>query len=344
MATKRENQLAMAGTIEKRVKASESLLERMGITPEAYERVVLNALIRNPDLQDCDRASLDIAVADCIQAGLLPDGKQCAIVPFKKKATIIPMIEGRLMLARRATPGLALRVRVVYQDDEWDYSEGLHVTLKHKPNPLADKRDENVIAAYAVAHLPGSTYPEFEVFDRSTINRYRGYSKSDGIWQSHFPEMCKKAVLGQLLKRLPKAVGAPPEPELFPDSFVSGLEDMGEPDTNERKSQPGTQFAVHPNSGDGCGDGHWGDSASCLLLMKGATAFGDAPQRPQRRPRAQQPAPETEQGAAFPRMIPIRRRQRLRLWAPTTQRTTTPKRRRSSNHQGAAGNRRPAKS
>ena len=43
----------------------------MGITPEAYERVVLNALIRNPATwQDCDRASLDIAVADCIQAGL----------------------------------------------------------------------------------------------------------------------------------------------------------------------------------------------------------------------------------------------------------------------------------
>ena len=45
------------------------------------------------------------------------------------------------MLARRATPGLALRVRVVYQDDEWDYSEGLHVTLKHRPNPMADKRE-----------------------------------------------------------------------------------------------------------------------------------------------------------------------------------------------------------
>ena len=83
MTTKRENQLAVKGTVEKRVQDSKALLERMGITPEAYERVVLNALIRNPALQDCDRTSLDIAVADCIQAGLLPDGKQCAIVPFK---------------------------------------------------------------------------------------------------------------------------------------------------------------------------------------------------------------------------------------------------------------------
>ena len=228
--TKRDNQLAVRGTVEKRVQDSKPLLERMGITPEAYERVVLNALIRNPNLSECDRNSLDIAVADCIQAGLLPDGKQCAIVPFKPRnanatvATVIPMIEGRLMLARRATPGLSLRVRVVYQEDEWDYSEGLHVTLKHKPNPLADKRDENVIVAYAVAHLPYSTQPEFEVMDRPTIDRYRRFSRSDNIWQTHFVEMAKKAVLGQLLKRLPKAVGAPDTPAEIPESWVTDLD------------------------------------------------------------------------------------------------------------------------
>ena len=297
MTTRKENQLAVAGTIEKRVKASESLLERMGITPEAYERVVLNALIRNPNLADCDRNSLDIAVADCIQAGLLPDGKQCAIVPFKPRnapsalATVIPMIEGRLMLARRATPGLALRVRVVYQDDEWDYSEGLHVTLKHRPNPLADKRDENVIAAYAVAHLPGSTYPEFEVFDRATINRYRGYSKSDGIWQSHFPEMCKKAVLGQLLKRLPKAVGAPPEPENMPESFTAGL-DFSDPYEQQEAGNWEPQQAYQ--SGAQVVDTSTGEILNAPAVDEGATAFGDAPVRPQRRPRAQQPAPEPE--------------------------------------------------
>ena len=133
MTTKRENQLAVKGTVEKRVQDSKALLERMGITPEAYERVVLNALIRNPALQDCDRTSLGHRGGrTAFKRGLLPDGKQCAIVPFKNRdnapaavATVIPMIEGRLMLARRATPGLALRVRVVYQDDEWDYSEGL---------------------------------------------------------------------------------------------------------------------------------------------------------------------------------------------------------------------------
>ena len=58
MTTKQETQLAVKGAVEKRVRASLPLLERMGITAEAYERVVLNALIRNPQLQDCDRTSL----------------------------------------------------------------------------------------------------------------------------------------------------------------------------------------------------------------------------------------------------------------------------------------------
>ena len=40
---------------------------------EEFERVMLNALIRNPELQDVrPQFSLDVAVADCIQAGLLP--------------------------------------------------------------------------------------------------------------------------------------------------------------------------------------------------------------------------------------------------------------------------------
>ena len=172
----------------------------------------------------------------CITAGLLPDGHEAAIVPFNnrsagtKEATLIPMIEGRLKLARRATAGLSLRVRVVYACDAWEYEDGLSPVLKHTPKD-GDKRDESIVAAYAVANLPASIDPEFEVFSKADIDRFRGYSRGQGgPWKTHYPEMAKKAVLGQLLKRLPKAVGAPPEPprqfegmELDPGSVVDGL-------------------------------------------------------------------------------------------------------------------------
>lgn len=215
MATQ-ENQLAVTGTVQRRVEMSKSLLERMGMTVEQYERVALNALVVNPGLADCDPKSLDVAVMHCIQAGLLPDGKQAAIVPYNGKATLVPMIEGRLQLGRRATPGMSLRVRLVYQEDDWEYEEGLHPVLKHKVNPTGNRTDQQIIAAYAVATFPYGGGTDFEVHQRGDIDRYRGYSRSkSGPWQTHYGEMAKKAVLGQLLKRLPKAVGAPPEPPAY---------------------------------------------------------------------------------------------------------------------------------
>ena len=179
MATKQETQLAQKGVIERRVEMSAALLERMGMTVEQFQRVALNALLQVPALAECTNESIDKAVMECIQSGLLPDGKQAVIVPFNdrqrgKIATLIPMIEGRIMLAKRGTPGLALRVRVVYRGDEWEYSEGLRPVINHVPSPTAERTKENVIAAYAVAHTPGSTEPDFEVMLRADLDRYRG--------------------------------------------------------------------------------------------------------------------------------------------------------------------------
>ena len=213
MVTKQETALAQKGVIEKRVEMSEALLKRMGMTGEEYQRICLNALLLNPALAQCTNHSIDVAVIQCINAGLVPDGKQAAIIPFKDTATLVPMIEGKLMLARRATPGIVLVTKVVYAGDDFEYAEGFPPVLKHNPSPTADRRAENIIAAYAWALVPGAQYPEMEVFFRGDIDRYRGYARSQrGPWETHFAEMAKKAVLGQVVKRMPKAVGAPPEP------------------------------------------------------------------------------------------------------------------------------------
>ena len=136
-----------------------------------------------------------------------------------------------------------------------------------------------MIAAYAVAHIPGASEPEFEVFDRATIDRYRGYSRGGNIWQSHFVEMAKKAVLGQLLKRLPKAVGAPPEPDALPESFIAGLEGLDgviEGDSRAVDTDTGEIVDEPPTDGHLC------------------------PERKPRQPEQQPPAPEPVQDEGAP--------------------------------------------
>ena len=202
------NQASQSGRDRTRVEMSKSLLERMGMTVEQYQRVVLNALVRVPALADCDNASLDLAVMRCITAGLLPDGDEAVIVPFKDRnkpapvATLIPMVAGQIKMAKAATPTLALRVRAVYKDDTFDYSEGLRPVLDHRPNQLGSRRDDDIIAVYAVGMTSANAEPEFEVMWRADIDRYRAYSRSSGSgpWVSHYGEQAKKTVLKQLLK------------------------------------------------------------------------------------------------------------------------------------------------
>ena len=199
--------------IEYTVELNAALLERSGYSAEAYCRVVLNAMVATPAIVKCDADSLQQALLDAMNAGLVPDGKEAAIVPFKNKAQLIIMIEGRLKLAHQATKGLVMRSMAVFGGDEWDYSEGLRPRLHHVPNPEASNAPEQMIYVYATAQLPVAIEPQFDVMSRATVDRYRAYSASPakGPWATHFEEMAKNAVLKRLLKRLPKSSRAPAE-------------------------------------------------------------------------------------------------------------------------------------
>ena len=211
--------------IEYAVELNVALLERSGYSQEAYCRVVLNAMVQTPQVAECNLGSLQQALLDAMNAGLVPDGRESAIVPFKGKAQLIIMIEGRLKLAQQATKGLVVRAMAVYADDEWEYSEGLRPRLDHVPNPGASNAPEDLIYVYATAQIPGALEPQYDVMARATVDRYRAYSASPtrGPWATHFEEMAKNAVLKRLLKRLPKSSRAPVEAPEF--ERVDTLED-----------------------------------------------------------------------------------------------------------------------
>ena len=199
--------------IEYAVELNAPLLERSGYSAEAYCRVVLNAMVMTPQVAECDTASLQQALLDAMNAGLVPDGRESAVVPFKGKAQLIIMIEGRLKLAQQATKGLVVRSMAVYEGDKWEYSEGLRPRLDHVPNPDASNAPEDLIYVYATAQIPAALEPQYDVMSRATVDRYRAYSASPsrGPWATHFEEMAKNAVLKRLLKRLPKSSRAPAE-------------------------------------------------------------------------------------------------------------------------------------
>src|SRR5687768_9095425 len=75
------------------------------ISVEKFERVATTAVQTNPDLlnpQKVDRRSLFGALVRAAQDGLLPDGREGAIIPFKGKAAWMPMVAGIMKKVRNS--------------------------------------------------------------------------------------------------------------------------------------------------------------------------------------------------------------------------------------------------
>lgn len=172
------------------------------VTPERYVRVVVTAIQSNPTLQKADRESLLGAALKCAQDGLLPDGREAALVVYGTKVAYLPMIAGVLAKVRRSGELLTIAAHVVHEKDAFTYVLGDQESIEHRP--LLDGPRGKPIAAYAIAKTKdGGIYRE--VMSIEEIERVRQVSKAknDGPWVGWWGEMARKTVLRRLAKRLP---------------------------------------------------------------------------------------------------------------------------------------------
>ena len=173
------------------------------VRPEKFLGVVLTGLRLNEKLQGADRTTLYGACLKCAQDGLLPDGREAALVMFGDKVQYMPMLGGMLKKVRNSGEVKKISVQVVYSADQFDYELGDEDRLTHKP-ALGDRGE--AIAAYAIAWLKdGSRY--CEVMSREQIEKVRSVSraKNNGPWVDWWDEMARKTVFRRLAKWLPQS-------------------------------------------------------------------------------------------------------------------------------------------
>lgn len=175
------------------------------IPPARFVRVAQTAIRQTPALIECDRASLYASLHKCAADGLLPDGREAAIIPFGKTATYMPMIQGICKKARNSGDIKTLNAQIVYKNDAYEHwidEQGEH--FKH--TPARGERGEPVIV-YAFAQTKdGGIF--FEELDMVQINAIEKMSRqSNGPWKGPFKtEMMKKSAIRRLLKyRVPSS-------------------------------------------------------------------------------------------------------------------------------------------
>ncbi|MBM3496524.1 MAG: hypothetical protein FJX72_19730 [Armatimonadetes bacterium] len=163
-----------------------------------------------PQLAQATTASLRRAFVACALAGLYPDGKQAAILPFKNRkagtveATFIPGYLGLIQLGYEHPDVTNIRAGCMYLGERFELREGSSPAFDYWPDMTVLRSSETVMAAWARATVRGE--PTWKVISRAEVDaiRARSRAKDDGPWVTDYPQMAAKTAFKQMSKWLPR--------------------------------------------------------------------------------------------------------------------------------------------
>ena len=187
------------------------------ISPDEFIRAAMTSTALNPDILACSWNSIWNSCLRSCRDGLLPDGVDAALVPFKGTCSYIPMYQGLLRRFRRSGNFKWIKADIVREGDEFIHyvdENGEH--FRHVPG---DDSDRPMTKAYALATTKdGGVF--VTVMTSKEIAKRRAISKAtrdDSPWKMWPDEMVKKTMLRSLSKVLPSARDIVSESEELPD-------------------------------------------------------------------------------------------------------------------------------
>ncbi len=196
-----------------------------GIPFENFKQVLVTAYENNPDLQGKPQSLMN-AVVKCARDGLLPDGKEAALVPFGGKITYMPMVDGVIKKIHETGLVKSVMVEIVRENDSfarWSDETGPH--YKWVP---AEKEKGNFEGVFALVIMKdGGHY--FHYMDKDEVKEHENCSKNKQMWTKWKSKMWKKTAIHQVAKLLPKGS--------FKGDFESTLND--EPETFQQSENIG---------------------------------------------------------------------------------------------------------
>lgn len=227
------------------------------IPPEKFMGVVMTALRNNPKLAKADRQSFFLSALRAAQDGLLPDGREGALVLYGQMVQWLPMVAGIKKRVRQSGEIATWDAQVVRQKDTFEYEFGDKPFIRHKPSMEADRGP--IIAAYSVATLKSGEISR-EVMTKEQLDQVKRASKSSGSgpWKEWEEEMCRKSVLKRHAKSLPMSTEAgaflqrDSESDAYEASMLAPINTIIDPLSDEEPAQSSVdwQYELETYQGD----------------------------------------------------------------------------------------------
>jgi len=179
------------------------------IAPQKFVNVAMlaysgSAPVQRACLTPAGRQSFFASVMKCAQDGLLPDGREAALVPYKNSVQYMPMVAGLQKAMRNSGQIASISAHVVFANDHFRYVKGDDERIEHEPAGL-DRDPGNPVGAYCIIRLLNGEKVR-EVMRLSELQKVRAMSKAgDGPWANWWEEMAKKSVIRRAYKRAPSS-------------------------------------------------------------------------------------------------------------------------------------------
>jgi len=177
------------------------------IKVDQFNRVVMTAINLNPQLVAADRRSLFNSCNRCAADGLLPDGREAALVTFGNQVQYMPMVFGIIKKLRNSGEIASVTARLVYEKELAEARfrfviEDGQERLQHEPMLTGDRGKPALV--YATAKFKDGTVQN-EVMTVADVEKVRNSSraKNSGPWTQWWDEMARKTVIRRLSKYLP---------------------------------------------------------------------------------------------------------------------------------------------
>jgi recombination protein RecT len=183
------------------------------IPVERFKRVAQTAILNSPILMRADPRALLTELVKAAQDGLLPDGREAAIVPTGAGVSYRPMVAGILKKARNSGEIAGISCEVAYKGEKFSVVLGDEPKITHERD-LEAADDAPWVAVYAVATLKSGEKVRavmtraqvFRIRDRSDAYRaWKAGKIKSTPWDTDPEEMAKKTVIKRLAKLLPSS-------------------------------------------------------------------------------------------------------------------------------------------
>ena len=199
----------------KKAMHSTAMLERLkeaadasllGMHESAYIVSAALVYINTSDDRDkilaCGDWEIMLCIAEAVRDGLIPNGRDCALVPFGTTLKMMPMYQGTIKVLVISGAVLSIQSEAIFENDQFVFNmANPDRTVSSHTWSLSEDRGE-IIGAWASAALPNGAVIN-KVITKEDIAKARAVAKSKNVWIKWPEAMSRKTAVNKLAKFIP---------------------------------------------------------------------------------------------------------------------------------------------